>query len=173
MIFVSVGANLPRRGALSPLDTCRDAVAAMDLLPNVRVRGLSRWYETTPVPPSGQPPYVNAVVHLAVESGVVIDPAMLLACLMGIEQAAGRVRNVPNAARVLDLDIISIGSLVRAAPDPILPHPRAHQRGFVLIPLRDVAPGWVHPVFGLDVDTLIADLPAPPAGAPPAVRLIG
>ncbi|MDR3538663.1 MAG: 2-amino-4-hydroxy-6-hydroxymethyldihydropteridine diphosphokinase [Acetobacteraceae bacterium] len=172
MILVSIGANLHGLDGVSPLEACRRAVAALDLLPNMRVKGLSRWYETAPVPPSGQPPYVNAVVHLVVDRGGSVDPALLLARLMEIEQAAGRARGAANAARTLDLDIIAMGALVRAAPDPILPHPRAHQRAFVLVPLRDVAPGWVHPVFGLSVDALLADLPPPPPGTPPAVRAI-
>ncbi len=87
-------------------------------------------------------------------------PAGLLSALQGIEAAAGRERGVPNAARVLDLDIVDMNGLVRNAPDPVLPHPRAHLRAFVLLPLRDVAPGWVHPVLGTPIDTLIAALPA-------------
>ena len=87
------------------------------------------------------------------------DPAELLARLMAVEMACGRQRSVPNAARTLDLDIIAIDGLVRAAPDPILPHPRAHLRAFVLAPLADVAPGWVHPVLGRTAAALLAGLP--------------
>ncbi len=68
----------------------------------------------------------------------------------------GRARGVPNAARTLDLDIIAMDQLVRDAPDPIVPHPRAHERGFVLRPLADVAPGWVHPRIGISVPGLLA-----------------
>jgi 2-amino-4-hydroxy-6-hydroxymethyldihydropteridine diphosphokinase len=70
------------------------------------------------------------------------------------------VRGEPNAARPLDLDIIDMGGQKRAAPDPVLPHPRAHERAFVLLPLRDVAPHWVHPVLGTPIDELIAHLPS-------------
>jgi 2-amino-4-hydroxy-6-hydroxymethyldihydropteridine diphosphokinase len=66
---------------------------------------------------------------------------------------------VRNAARTLDLDIVAMDGLVREAPDPQLPHPRAHLRAFVLLPLRDVAPGWVHPVLGRRVEALLAALP--------------
>jgi len=78
----------------------------------------------------------------------VADPAVLLAALQSIENDFGRVRSEPNAARTLDLDIVAIGDLVRTAPDPILPHPRAHLRAFVLAPLADVAPAWLHPITG-------------------------
>ncbi len=77
-----------------------------------------------------------------------------------IEQHAGRIRTEPNAARTLDLDIIDMAGLVRTSPDPTLPHPRAHERGFVLLPLRDVAPNWIHPSLGLSIQTLIANLSA-------------
>jgi 2-amino-4-hydroxy-6-hydroxymethyldihydropteridine diphosphokinase len=132
----------------------------LDAFPGLRLFGLSRWFVSAPIPPSGQPPYVNAVASLAVDPGATIDPADLLARLMAVEEACGRSRGVANAARTLDLDIIAIGSLVRADPDPILPHPRAHLRAFVLAPLADVAPCWVHPVLGRTTVALLADLPA-------------
>ena len=165
MILVALGANLPAPDGTRPLETCRRAVKALDALPGLRLRGLSRWYITTPIlvgaaqPEIAQPAYINAVAHLLADPGVEIDPTDLLARLMSIETAAGRVRGTRHAARVLDLDIISIGDTIRCAPDPILPHPRAHERAFVLVPLADVAPGWVHPVLRLTVTALIAGLP--------------
>ena len=87
---------------------------------------------------------------------------MLLAWLQVIEADAGRSRSVPNAARTLDLDIIAMGDggqMVRAVPDPVLPHPRAHLRAFVLVPLLDVAPNWIHPVLRRSAGELLAALP--------------
>ena len=128
----------------------------LDLLPGARLRGLSRWFQTAPVPPSGQPPYINAVAALQVDQP---DPAELLAHLMRIEAACGRQRGASNAARTLDLDLIAIDGLIRTEPDPILPHPRAHLRGFVLAPLTDVAPAWIHPLLHRTAGQLLADLP--------------
>ena len=85
--------------------------------------------------------------------------ARLLAALHAIEDLAGRERPFPNAPRVLDLDLIDLDGLQRLAPDPVLPHPRAHLRRFVLHPLRDVAPDWRHPVLGLTVQALLDRLP--------------
>jgi 2-amino-4-hydroxy-6-hydroxymethyldihydropteridine diphosphokinase len=166
MILVSIGANLPGPEGTPPLETCQRAAAALDALPGLRLRGLSRWFVTAPVLPAGtspaarQPAYVNAVAHLMVEHGGAIDPAVLLRRLMALEAAAGRVRGARNAPRVLDLDIVAMGGLVRRAPDPVLPHPRAHERAFVLVPLAELAPGWVHPVLGRGVEALIAGLSA-------------
>ena len=151
MILLGIGANLPRPEGTSPLATCRAAVAALRVLPGSTVRAVSRWYETAPVPPSGQPPYVNGVARLEGP----VEPGRLLTNLQAIEAGFGRVRTVANAARPLDLDIVAIGDLIRDRPDPVLPHPRAHLRAFVLLPLADVAPGWVHPVFGQTVEALL------------------
>lgn len=154
MLLVAIGANLPGLDGMAPLDACRKAVGL--LAKEMRLVGLSRWYLTEPVPPSGQPPYVNAAAHLDIAPNA--DSADILATLMRIEGQCGRVRGVPNAARTLDLDLIAMGTLVRQSPDPIVPHPRAHERAFVLVPLADVAPGWVHPVLGQTVEALLQSL---------------
>ena len=153
MILVAVGANLAdRRGAL-PLVTCKAAVEALRSLPGLRLVGVSRWYRTAPVPASDQPDFCNGVVRLEGDC----EPAWLLRRLHAIEAQAGRVRTVANAARVLDLDLIDCNGVVRDG-EVVLPHPRAAERGFVLVPLRDVAPEWVHPVRGVGVEALIAAL---------------
>ncbi len=163
MILIGVGGNLPGPNGETPLETCRWAVKRLVTIPNLRLSALSSWYITEPMPPSGQPPYVNAVVRLEVEEGLKEPgPAAMLRKLQAIEAEAGRVRGVPNAARTLDLDLIAIGDggqTVRSGPDPVLPHPRAHLRAFVLVPLLDVAPEWVHPVVGLGVAELLRGLP--------------
>jgi len=165
MILIAIGANLPGPAGEPPLTICREAAVELDTLPGLRLRGLSRWYLTAPIPLSDQPDYVNAVAHL--EGSV--DPASLLAAMLEIETRFGRQRGVPNAARTLDLDLIDMGGLVRRGPDPVLPHPRAHERGFVLWPLRDVAPGWVHPNLHRTVDALIQALPPQLVRAAPPI----
>ncbi len=154
MIFIAIGANLPGLDGAEALTTCRRAAAALDALPGLRLRSLSRWFASAPVPPSGQPPYINGVAGLLGEA----DPATLLAALHAIEAAHGRARGVPNAARTLDLDIVAMGGLVRTGPDPVVPHPRLHQRAFVLRPLADIAPGWTHPRSGRALADLLADV---------------
>jgi len=129
-------------------------------LPGLRLAALSHWIRTAPEPPMpGAPEFFNGVARLEGEA----EPVALLAALHAIEAAAGRARPFPNAPRTLDLDLIALGDLVRTGPDPVLPHPRAHLRRFVLQPLAEVAPGWRHPVLGETVEALLARLPGPPA----------
>jgi 2-amino-4-hydroxy-6-hydroxymethyldihydropteridine diphosphokinase len=160
MILIALGANLPGPDGAAPLATCRAAAEALRGLPGLRLQAISRWYLTAPVlrpgAPEGQPPYVNGVVRL--EGWM--DPAVLLARLQAIEARAGRRRERVDAPRTLDLDIIAMDGLVRDAPDPVLPHPRAHERAFVLRPLMEVAPEWMHPRLRRTCAELLAALPA-------------
>lgn len=148
MILVAIGANLSGAGGATPRETCEAAARALTELPGARLESVSRWYETVPVPASDQPNYVNGVVRLARVPNFGLSPESLLSTLQAIEARFGRRRAEANAARTLDLDLIDMDGLVRSAPDPILPHPRAHLRAFVLMPLLDVAPDWVHPSIG-------------------------
>ena len=143
----------------TPLQTCRDAALALGRIPGWKLARLSRWYRTVPDPPlPGAPPFVNGLALLERGEGGCGDPARLLETLHGLEDAAGRARPFPNAPRTLDLDLIAMDDLRRAAA-PVLPHPRAHLRRFVLQPLIDVWPGWRHPVLGRTAEDLLADLP--------------
>jgi 2-amino-4-hydroxy-6-hydroxymethyldihydropteridine diphosphokinase len=163
MILIGLGANLPAPDGSPPLGTVQKAVTQLGTLPGLRLCGVSRLYLSEPIPPSAQPLYVNAVAALEISPGAgEPDPLRLLRWLQRIEVDAGRVRGEPNAARTLDLDIIAMGpagGAVRIAPDPVLPHPRAHLRAFVLIPLLDVAPDWVHPILRRSAAELLRDLP--------------
>ncbi len=171
MILIAIGANLPDRHGRPPQAGCVAAAAALGALPGLALVRVSAWYRSAPLPPSAQPAYVNGVVRLHGEA----DAAALLARLHTLEAAWGRVRGERNAARPLDLDLIDLNGQLRDAPDPVLPHPRAHERAFVLLPLADVAPDWVHPRLGLSVAALLAGLPRqeveklpPPAAVQPA-----
>lgn len=167
MILIALGANLPSDRFGPPAATLDAAVAAF-ATHGLRVTARSRWFESEPVPPSGQPWYVNGVV--AVETD--LDPAAVLAALHAIEADFGRLRRETWAARILDLDLIAYddrvipdraaweaASRTMSAPEMIVPHPRAHLRRFVLLPLCDIAPGWRHPILGLEARTLLDGLP--------------
>jgi 2-amino-4-hydroxy-6-hydroxymethyldihydropteridine diphosphokinase len=157
--YVALGSNLGDREA----HLCA-ALAALRADPGLRVLAVSPVYETAPVGPPPQGPYLNAVVRLHTR----LAPRALLARLLEIEAAEGRVRGaVRLGARTLDLDLLFYGSLVLDEPGLRVPHPRLHERAFVLEPLRDVAPGLVHPRLGRTIDEL-----ARQARDPRAVRRI-
>ena len=152
MILIGVGSNLPSPKFGTPLQTCEAALAELQKR-GVAVSRRSRWYESAPVPVSDQPWFVNAVA--AVETD--LSPEALLALVHEIEAEFGRVRRTRDEARILDLDLLVYNDLVNQRP-PILPHPRMHQRSFVLLPLAELAPDWRHPANGEPIAKLIAAL---------------
>lgn len=163
MIIVGIGSNLAAPPFSSPQET---AAAALTQLPEIGVRLVrqSRWYESQPVPPSDQAWYANAVAIVA----TALPPAALLERLLSLEARFGRRRSARNAARTLDLDLLDYDGRQCSEPDLTLPHPRLHERRFVLAPLAEVAPLWRHPRLGLTAAALLAGLPP---GQP--VRLLG
>jgi 2-amino-4-hydroxy-6-hydroxymethyldihydropteridine diphosphokinase len=154
-VFIGVGANLPDRAGAPAVQTCEAACRAIARLPGLSQTLRSRWFSSAPVPQSDQPRYINGVIRAQCS----LAPAALIGALQALEQSMGRVRSAPNAARTLDLDIIDMDGLTLSSPELTLPHPRTHLRAFVLLPLRDVAPDWVHPTLGLGVNALLGALP--------------
>ena len=153
MILIGIGGNLESAQFGPPRDTLTAALAA---LKEKRIRILTRsgWYRTEPVPRSDQPWFVNAVVSLATELGA----KDLLNALQATERQFGRVRGEPNAPRILDLDILDYQGEVMDTTSLVLPHPRLHERRFVLIPIAEIAPDWRHPILELAAAQLLARL---------------
>jgi 2-amino-4-hydroxy-6-hydroxymethyldihydropteridine diphosphokinase len=153
VILIALGANLPSHAG-EPVATLR---AALGTLPqrNVAVETVSPFYRSIAWPNPRDPEFVNAVARIGTE----LPPYELLEVLKQTERMFGRESAERNSPRPLDLDILDYNARVEAGP-PTLPHPRLHERGFVLIPLRDVAPDWRHPVSGVPVTELIESLPA-------------
>jgi 2-amino-4-hydroxy-6-hydroxymethyldihydropteridine diphosphokinase len=154
--YIGLGGNMPSARLGTPRATLSAAIDALTEAGPSHLRR-SRWYRSAPVPPSAQPPFVNAVVAVRPDR----PPVALLLLLHQIEHRFGRIRTVPNAARVLDLDLLAVDDLVCDGPGGLtLPHPRLHRRAFVLKPWAELAPEWRHPVLGRTVAELIARLPA-------------
>lgn len=136
--FVGLGANLGDARA-----TLTAALAELAALPGTRLLRRSAFYRSAPVDAQG-PDYINAVAEL--QTG--LTPEALLAALQAIEQAHGRQRPYHHAPRTLDLDLLLHGQQLRDSAALTLPHPRLHERAFVLLPLLEIAPGVVHPRLG-------------------------
>jgi 2-amino-4-hydroxy-6-hydroxymethyldihydropteridine diphosphokinase len=151
-VLIGLGAILPAPGYATPRATRVAAVGALSAVLGPVV-GQSRWFESEPVPKSDQPWFVNGVVRIRTEQ----SPEAVLAALHRIEADFGRVRRVRWEARLLDLDLLAADGIVQDGP-PALPHPRLHQRRFVLLPLLDVAPHWRHPVLNQTVTEMLAAL---------------
>ena len=143
--YVSLGSNLGAREQ----HLCR-AFAALRATEGVRDVVASPVYETAPVGPGDQGLYLNAAARLRTR----LAPEVLLARLLAIEDQVGRVRGERNAARVLDLDLLLYGDCRIETLNLEVPHPRLHQRPFVLDPLAELAPDVVHPVLGERIDAL-------------------
>jgi 2-amino-4-hydroxy-6-hydroxymethyldihydropteridine diphosphokinase len=154
LILVAIGSNLAAPGFASPQDTAESAVAELPTI-GVGVVARSPWYVSEPVPASDQPWFVNGVAAVATD----LPPEALLARLLALETRFGRARGGRNAARSLDLDLLDYDGRQCATATLVLPHPRLHERRFVLVPLGDIAPGWRHPTLGVTATELVARLP--------------
>ena len=165
-VLVALGGNLASAsgGARQTLEAALTMMPALGL----RVRKVASFYRTPSLSTYIQEDYVNSVAELE----TALPPNALLAVLHRIEALFGRVRRDRWGPRMLDLDLLDYRGLIVPAvgqrgpeagvgPLPLaLPHPAIAERAFVLLPLRDVAPGWRHPVTGVSVDALIRGLPA-------------
>ena len=118
----------------------------------MKVLKRSSWWRSAAWPDPNGPEYRNGVAIVEADG----PPQAVLAGLLEVESALGRQRSEKNAPRTLDLDLIAYGREVRDDPGLTLPHPRAHQRLFVMGPLAEIAPGWVHPVLGATAGALAA-----------------
>ena len=151
--LIALGSNRPWLG-LQPEGIVRAAAAVLQRFGQAR---LSSLYDSPSWPDPACPPYVNAVMCLR----TALAPAALLAACQATEAGFGRRRDPAdrNAPRTLDLDLIAVGASRLQSEALVLPHPRAHERDFVLQPLAEVAPDWSHPVTGLSAREMLAALP--------------
>ena len=173
-ILIALGANLPLSAGGSPAQTVMAAMTALEA--RFSEASCSKLFKTPCFPKGAGPDYVNAAMLLKSNA----EPTELLAELHGIEAQFERERNRRWGMRTLDLDLIACGDAVlpdkatqtqwrelpanvqlNATPDQVIrPPPRLQDRAFVLVPMAEVAPNWVHPVLGLSIQEMLEALPA-------------
>jgi 2-amino-4-hydroxy-6-hydroxymethyldihydropteridine diphosphokinase len=156
--FIGIGANLPSLGCATPRATCEAAIKAL-VFAGLNIERKSRWYKSAPVPESAQPWFINGVISIKISIGA----SALIEVLQDVESKFGRIRTIKNAPRTLDLDLIAYADAVsgweKGAGDKlILPHPRMHERTFVLLPMHEIAPNWRHPVLKTPIEDLISKI---------------
>ncbi len=147
--YIGIGSNLT-----DPQAQVQQAVKALSAIPETTVQTVSPWYRSSPVGgPANQPDYINGVACLE----TTLAPHALLGALQSIEQAQGRERREHWGARTLDLDLLLYGQQIIEDARLSVPHPRLHERSFVLVPLADIAPHLVLP-NGSPLASLLRDI---------------
>jgi len=155
MIYIALGANLSSQFG-SPVQTLSRAVEALEDH-DVKVLERSSVWLTAPVPFDPDVPYYHNAV-IGVETDLSADD--LLQVMLAIEGEFGRVRSYKNAPRLLDLDLIAYhDAVIKKEPRLIVPHPRMHERAFVLKPLHEISKVFSHPILGQNIADLVHDLP--------------
>ena len=145
IIFLALGSNLGNRAA-----NLKEAIASLP--PQMEVKAKSKVYETPPWGYIEQEKFLNQVLM----AKTYLEPEALLKHLKRLEVALGRKVTFQNGPRLIDIDILFYDNLVFESPTLMIPHPRVHERGFVLLPMMDIAPDFIHPVKQKSVRDLIA-----------------
>lgn len=154
-VFIGFGSNLGDRR-----EYCDRAIALMRLLPLSQVTGVSSYYESEPIDPDnrlGPTWFYNGVVRLDTS----VPPIRLLDILHETERALGRNEEDRAGPRTIDFDILFVGQHIIQEPALTVPHPRLHLRRFVLEPLVEIDPDWMHPVLHRSVKALLSSLAEP------------
>lgn len=137
--FIALGSNLQQ-----PQQQVQQAISGLASLPKTSLIKHSSLYRTAPVGYDNQPDFINAAAEIETD----LAPLELLHALLALESTHGRERPFPNAPRVLDLDLLLYDDMVMNTTELTLPHPRMHERGFVLLPLAEIAPDLIIPKYG-------------------------
>ena len=152
-IIIGIGGNIKSEDGTHSINIASKAISYFKNY-SINVTDQSSWYETEPIPKSVQPNFFNCIIF----ANTILSEIDVLRSLHEIEYKLGRRRRVVNEARVIDLDLIDYSNKVLTSKDVIIPHPRAHQRRFVMEPLAELNENWVHPILKMNVLEILKNL---------------
>ena len=147
IVYLALGSNMGNR--LSNLKA-----AVLNLTPQMMVKQKSSVYETPPWGFTEQDAFLNQVVKVT----TYLEPEPLLRHLKRMETALGRVPNFQNGPRVIDIDILFFDKMIINTPPLVVPHPRLHERAFVLVPLAEIEPDFIHPILQRPINKILEDV---------------
>tara|TARA_B100000579_G_scaffold119511_1_gene96174 strand:- start:3400 stop:3912 length:513 start_codon:yes stop_codon:yes gene_type:complete len=152
MIFLGIGSNLDSKFG----DRYNNIRRTLKLIQEEKIvlKKISKFYETPSYPNKKNPKFINIVIEIEYN----LDPEMLLKKIFLIEKKMERKRNTKNEPRTCDIDIIDFKGLIKNQKNVVLPHPKMYKRNFVLFPLKEINPQWIHPILNKKIDFFINNL---------------
>ena len=152
-IIIGIGGNIKSDDGSHPIHVAMNAINCLQNY-SIQVTKQSSWYESQPIPKSDQPNFFNCIVF----AKTTLNELDVLKSLHKIEHKLGRQRKFLNEPRVIDLDLIDYSDKILKNNEIIIPHPRAHIRRFVMEPLAELDPNWVHPILKIEVSEILKKL---------------
>ncbi len=152
-IIIGIGGNLKSNDGTHPIKVAMKAIRYFNDY-SIKVTDQSSWYETEPIPKSEQPNFFNCIVFAKTD----LSELDVLKSLHEIEHILGRRRRVVNESRIIDLDLIDYSNKILRNKEIIIPHPRAHQRRFVMEPLAELDKNWIHPILKINIKKILGEL---------------
>ena len=152
-IIIGIGGNIKSEDGDHPIKVAMKAIRYLKDY-SINITNQSSWYETEPIPKSNQPNFFNCIVF----AKTVLNELDVLKSLHEIEYRLGRRRILVNEARVIDLDLIDYSNKILRNKEIIIPHPRAHQRRFVMEPLAELDKNWIHPILKTNIKKILDEL---------------
>ena len=149
LILIAIGSNLNSEKYGSPEKNCIKAI--QELKNFFVINKISNFYRSEPIPYSKQSWFVNCAIEILTKT----NPMKILEILFSIENSFGRIRKTKNEPRVIDLDLLAYNNQILSSKKLVIPHPRLHERNFVLFPILDLNPNWIHPILKKSVRDLV------------------
>ena len=152
-VIISIGGNIKSKDGSHPIQVAEKAINCFKDY-SITVIKRSKWYESDPIPKSDQPKFFNCIIF----ANTFLKALDVLNSLHKIENLFGRERKLVNEPRVIDLDLIDYSNKIFRNKEIIIPHPRAHQRRFVMEPLAELDKNWIHPILKINIKRILNGL---------------